>query len=142
MCTLGQAAKATGKSKATISQAIQKGKICAEKDEHGRWRIEPAELHRIYPVASSTDSRQTGSKENETNGLQDALHRVEVLETELRASRKQNEYLEAQIEDLKGQREDLKGQHEQLRTDAEAWRGLATQKRLTWRGLFGGGKEE
>ena len=44
---------------------------------------------------------------------------------------KQNEYLEAQVEDLKGQRE-------QLRADVEAWRSAATQKRLTWRGLFGG----
>ena len=29
-----------------------------------------------------------------------------------------------------------------LRTDIEAWRSTAMQKRLTWRGLFGGGKAE
>ena len=66
-----------------------------------------------------------------SNALQIALHRVEILETELRAARKQNEYLEGQVEDQKGQ-------HEQLRADVEAWRYAATQKRLTWRGLFGG----
>ena len=37
---------------------------------------------------------------------------------------------------------DLKGQRDQLRADVEAWRGLATQKRLTWRGLFGSDKAE
>ena len=44
-------------------------------------------------------------------------------------------HLGAQIEYLKDQRV-------QLRADVEAWRSAAMQKRLTWRGLFGGGKAE
>ena len=40
--------------------------------------------------------------------------------------------LESQVED----------QRMQLRADIEAWRSAAMQKRLTWRGLFGGGKAE
>ncbi|MBV9825720.1 MAG: DNA-binding protein [Alphaproteobacteria bacterium] len=47
--TLGEAARATGKSKAAISQAIASHKISATKDAHGRFQIEPAELHRLYP---------------------------------------------------------------------------------------------
>ena len=43
--------------------------------------------------------------------------------------------LEAQVEDLKDQRR-------QLRADIEAWHSAAMQKRLTWRGLSGGGKAE
>ena len=43
---------------------------------------------------------------------------------------------------LKGEIEDLKDQRTQLRADIEAWRSAAMQKRLTWRGLFGGGKAE
>ena len=43
---------------------------------------------------------------------------------------------------LEEQIDDLKDQRTQLRADAEAWRAMATQKRLTWRGLFGGGKAE
>ena len=41
MYTLGQAARATGKGKSTIFKAIKSGKISAEKDDHGRWSIEP-----------------------------------------------------------------------------------------------------
>jgi len=50
--TLKQAAEAAGKSKPTILRAIQNGKISAVKDEHDEWRIDPAELHRVYPVVT------------------------------------------------------------------------------------------
>jgi excisionase family DNA binding protein len=48
--SLKQAAKATGKTKTTILRAIQKGRISAAKDG-GAWKIDPAELHRVYPPA-------------------------------------------------------------------------------------------
>jgi len=47
--TAGDAAKATGKNIATITRAIKAGKISASKDEAGAWRIEPSELHRVFP---------------------------------------------------------------------------------------------
>lgn len=47
--TLGEAAKATGKAKPTILNALRKGKISGAQDENGRWQIEPVELHRVYP---------------------------------------------------------------------------------------------
>lgn len=47
--TLGSAAKATGKSKPTILNALRKGKISGVQNENGHWQIEPAELHRVYP---------------------------------------------------------------------------------------------
>lgn len=47
--TLGEAAKATGKSKPAIAKAIAQGRISASKDETGQWKIDPAELHRVYP---------------------------------------------------------------------------------------------
>ena len=37
--TLGEAAKATGKSKATISKAIKNGRFSAHKDETGTFCI-------------------------------------------------------------------------------------------------------
>lgn len=47
--TLGEAAKAVGKSKGTISKAIKSGKISATKQEDGSYSIEAVELHRVYP---------------------------------------------------------------------------------------------
>jgi hypothetical protein len=46
--TLGQAAKAVGRTKATLQEAIKKGRISARKDDLGRYQIDPAELHRVY----------------------------------------------------------------------------------------------
>jgi hypothetical protein len=51
--TLGQASKATGKSKTAIAQALTEGRLSGTKDEKGRWQIEPAELHRLYPKLDS-----------------------------------------------------------------------------------------
>lgn len=56
--TLGDAAKATGKSKATISKAIKSGRISATKDETGTFQIDPAELHRVYPPTVSDEQRK------------------------------------------------------------------------------------
>jgi hypothetical protein len=52
--TLKQAAIAAGKTKPTILRAIQKGKISAEKGSNGEWKIDPAELHRVYERLSAT----------------------------------------------------------------------------------------
>ena len=52
--TLGEAAKACGKSKATLSKAIKSGKISAKKNEDGSFSIEAVELHRVYPPVSET----------------------------------------------------------------------------------------
>jgi hypothetical protein len=53
--SLKQAAEATGKTKPTILRAIQLGKVSAQKDEHGEWQIDPAELHRVYKPVSKDE---------------------------------------------------------------------------------------
>jgi hypothetical protein len=66
--TLGEAARATGKSKAAISRAIKNHVLSAEKQADGSYRIEPSELHRIYPPLGAdqvtnqliTDAETTG----------------------------------------------------------------------------------
>ena len=57
--TLGEAARATGKSKATISKAIKNGRVSARKDETGTFHIDPSELHRVYPPAVSSEHKET-----------------------------------------------------------------------------------
>jgi hypothetical protein len=54
--SLTQAAAATGKNKSTILRAIKAGKISGARDDAtGGWFIQPAELHRVYPVAAAAD---------------------------------------------------------------------------------------
>ena len=50
--TLATAAKATGLNKSTILRAIKGGQISGTKDPFGEWRIEPVELHRVYPAVA------------------------------------------------------------------------------------------
>jgi len=57
--TLGEAAKATGKSKATISKAIKNGRISAHKDMAGTFKIDPSELHRVYPLTVYCEHQET-----------------------------------------------------------------------------------
>ena len=126
--TLGQAARATGKSKTTIHRAIGAGKISAEKTANGTWRIDHSELHRVYPEVSlgTVAAPEKGGVRDPL--LQQELQNVIVLRDEqLAAARKEVSRLEAQIEDL--------------RLDRNAWREQAQRKLLTWRGLFGGRAE-
>lgn len=56
--TAGQAAKAAGVSTATISRALKRGTISGSKQPDGSWRIEAAELHRIFqPLAAQEPER-------------------------------------------------------------------------------------
>jgi len=48
--TLGQAAKTIGMNKATLSRYIKQGKISAEKQEDGSYRIDPSELDRLQEM--------------------------------------------------------------------------------------------
>ena len=136
---LGTASRATGKSKSTILRAIRNGKVSAEKDVHGQWTIEPAELHRVYPEELQ---EEVSPRPNEALGNNELRHDVALLNEQLASARKEIAHLEGLNAHLEGEIDDLKGQRDQLRADVEAWRSLATQKRLTWRGLFGGGKAE
>ena len=59
-----QAAAATGRTMPTILRAIQANRIAATKDEHGKWQIEPAELHRVYrPVVLERSDTCTDAKD-------------------------------------------------------------------------------
>jgi hypothetical protein len=49
--TMGEAVRACGKSKPAIAKAIRTGRISATRADDGSYRIDPAELHRVYPVA-------------------------------------------------------------------------------------------
>ena len=109
--TLGEAAKATGKSKATIHRAIQSHKISAAKNEAtGSWLIDPAELHRVFQPVSAEQSQNGPLRRSETPGetaeTVDLRLRLEELRQERERERAQ---LQDRIDDLT-QRLDREGE--------------------------------
>ena len=105
--TLGQAAKVTGKSKTTIQRSVTKGLISAEKGQNGEYRIDPAELHRVFPLKNS-GTVPNNTIWNETRPLRDPAEfaaRIKGLE-----------------EMLIREREAL----EEIRADRDAWKQQAT----------------
>jgi excisionase family DNA binding protein len=102
MLTLGQAAKETGISKPTISKAIKKGRLSATQTAQGEYQIDPAELFRVYPLASKLPVTPLhGKPPIYTKNLQREL---EILREERTREREQ---LEATIADLRADRERL-----------------------------------
>ncbi len=59
--TLGTGAKAAGTSKASIWREIKSGRISATREADGSFRIDPAELHRVFPAVSKTETPEPGS---------------------------------------------------------------------------------
>jgi hypothetical protein len=91
--SLKQAADATGRSKPTIQRAIKAGKISAQKDVHGEWEIDPAELHRVY--------KPIGGHEHETPNSNNTLEREVTLLREVIADlREDRDRWRAQAERL------------------------------------------
>lgn len=97
--TAGQAAKATGKSIPTITRAIKKGTISAERTPSGGYLIDPAELHRVFPAVTSEpnespdvlasetsqDTAVTPQKDLEIRMLREMLAREQETVADLRA---------------------------------------------------------
>jgi hypothetical protein len=90
MYSLRDAARAVGRGKPAILKAIKAGRISAEKDALGQWRIDPAELHRVYPpVPESTSEPVTSERQetSETNPMQRELEVLRETVTDLRGER-------------------------------------------------------
>ena len=104
--TLGDAAKATGKSKMTILRAIKSGRISAQRKGDNSYEIDPAELHRVFQPVSEweCDIGNKGQSDipKDTSLLQlkleSALEKIEALDTERERERRD---AQATIDDLR-----------------------------------------
>lgn len=110
--TAGQAAKATGKSIPTITRAIKKGTISAERTASGGYLIDPAELHRVFPAVTLNRDATPDMSGHET--MQEAAV-TPRLELEVSMLREMLAREQETVADLRG------------RLDAEA----AERRRLT-----------
>ena len=123
--TLGSAAKATGKDRATISRAIRKGKISAKKCENGQWIIDPAELHRVYPPVQQD---KTNNATTDNNAL---LLEIATLKGQIEAVCEREKLKDEMLEDVRKDRDHWRQQATALLTDQRSHNGGF------WSRLFG-----
>ena len=111
MIGMTEAAKLTGKQRQTIHKAIKEGRVSAVRSESGEWRIDPAELFRVYaPVSTMND--------NQNNKVDSDLQRVDSgLQRELELLRERIREKDSIIDDLREDRDRWRQQATALLTD-------------------------
>jgi hypothetical protein len=98
--TIGEAAKATGKSKATISKAIKNGTLSASRQGDATtspYAIDASELFRVFPV-NSTENTNANDGEHLGNTQENS-----ALHTEVRMLREMLEREREIADDLRKQ---------------------------------------
>jgi excisionase family DNA binding protein len=114
--SLREAAEQAGVSKSTVFRAITSGRMSAPRDDDGNFKIDPAELFRVYPPKSETKSEQRVAAERSGDGSagQDASAHASDRETLVRLAT-----AEAQIAGLKDMVEELKRTRDKWEAQAE-----------------------
>ena len=128
--TLNEAAKSCRKAKGTVLKAIKEGRLSAPKDAQGRYKIDPSELHRVFPLTPIDRSEKpilTPSHDHE-NRIE-----IERLRAELKAANTLSENMAETVADLR-ERLDREGEERRqltaMLTDQRTRQGAK-------RGLFG-----
>lgn len=129
--TLGDAAKATGKSKTTLHRAIKSGRISASKAEDGSYSIDPAELHRVFPavmIGTSPSPFLRNDEEQLSNTLAVLRTQLEIQEKERDRERT---LLQETIADLREDRDKWRQQATSLLADQRS-EPLVPNRRRWW----------
>lgn len=142
--TLGEASKAVGFSKPTLSRAIKNGKLSARRLDDGSYSIDAAELerwkdangHRNGAVKRITTPSETAETPRETSALQGE---VEMLRAQAQADQRERGFLEQRIEDLKERAERAERKEDQLHALLVDLRpqAAAVPRKGFWSRLFG-----
>src|SRR4051812_31251265 len=104
--TLGEAANAAGKAKSTIFKACKDGLISFARDDRGRFLIEPAELHRVFPPVSAERSPDPPAEQPRTN--------EETLKTAI-----ERDFLKREVEHLRALLDERKPEGDEWRRQAQ-----------------------
>lgn len=104
MLSLQEAADLARVNKSTLFRALKAGKISGTRDEHGQWRIDPAEVSRVYTIAVGDAEQQHASprKRDRTDEL---------------------------VAVLRGQLDHMTGELQRMQRDAETWRNAFETER-------------
>ena len=108
--TLGEAANAAGKAKSTIFKACKDGLISFSRDGRGRFLIEPAELHRVFPLTSVERPPEHAAEQPQTAIQTDA----ETLKAAI-----ERDFLKREVEQLRTMLNDMKAERDRWAQQAE-----------------------
>ena len=145
--SLNKAAKEAGVAKSTLLEALNSGRMSAEKNDRGHWQIDTSELFRVFEKTSSTEQEkptptpiQSHQKTSETSALEIEVkmlrEQIERMDAERDRERSQ---LTNQIETLRKQAERQSADHRQALAVLTDQREQATEppKRGLWARLMG-----
>lgn len=113
--SLSQAAEETGKSKSVIYKALKNGTIShAGKDESG-YKIDPAELFRVFPKNDKNESKNVKKERSGTteNAIENTF-KIRELEIRLEAENKEKNFYRDQFVKVEQERDDWKKQAQTL----------------------------
>ena len=96
--SLSKASKEASIAKSTLSEAINSGRLSADKDERGRYKIDPAELFRVFP--KTTPNEQPEPQPNIEPNTENRLI-IERLQAELEAEKRITANMEETVADLR-----------------------------------------
>ena len=114
--SLSKAAKETGKSKSVISKALNDGTISNHGKDQSGYKIDPAELFRVFPRKERENGFENEQKERLStpkNDLENALE-IKELQLELKAEQKEKDFYKNQFDAMKTERDDWKNQAQKL----------------------------
>ena len=141
--SLNKAAKEAGVAKSTLLDALNNGRMSADKNEKGHWEIDPSELFRVLPKTSSynlekpihtpLETIKNSALEIEVKMLREQIERVDAERERERSQ------LTDQIEALKEQAERQSADHRQalaVLTDQRE-KSIETPRRGFWARIIG-----
>lgn len=132
--SLNKAAKEASISKSTLSEALNSGRLTANKDDRGRWRIDPAALFQVFP--KTTSNERIEPKPN-TDANTDLRIEIAELRASLDAEKRLSESLSDQIGDLR-ERLDKEGEERRKLTALLTDQRIGQEKPRRFFGLLGG----
>lgn len=145
--SLNKAAKEASVAKSTLLEALNSGRMSAEKNDRGHWQIDPSELFRVFPKSGSAEeveptstSFENPQKTTDNSALEIEVkmlrEQIERMDTERERERTQ---FTDQIEALREQAERQSADHRQALaalTDQRE-RDVEVPKRGFWARLVG-----
>lgn len=114
--TLGAAARACNRSKATISRAVRSGRLPAKAatDNSGGWLILREDLDRVFPPLSQVAGETVSERSRETQREDEYRLHAERLRVEVEGLRERLTGLQQRVDGLEADKSDLRTERDRL----------------------------